>query len=106
MDNKVKLLMFSLLLIIIMLFSNKLYNNSNLIKSRGYFFLSIIILLANLISVSLIFKVLKLEIFGFNDNGISQSKYTENTTDRDGYPKTTLKDVLDTKSFVLILIFL
>lgn len=101
MDDKVKLLMFSLLLIIIMLFSNKLYNNSNLIKSRGYFFLSIIILLVILISVSLISKLSRLEIFGFGTNGISQSDYNQYP-----YNETTLKDVLNTKSFVLILIFL
>ena len=104
MDVKVQLLMFSLLIIIIMLFSNKLYNNSNLIKSRGYFLLSIIILLVSLISVSLICKKLKLADFGFDDFGISQSTYTEN--DREQYNKTDFNNFLHTKSFVLILIFL
>ena len=86
-----------------MLLSNKLYKNSDLLLSRGYFLGSIAVLFIALIIVSLLFKGLKLEIVGFNDNGISQSKYHLEDTD---HSVTDLMDFFKTKSFVLILMSL
>lgn len=104
MEKKILWLIISFVITTIMLLSNKFYLNSDLIKSRGYFLLSIIILLVNLISVSLIFKVLKIGIIGFNDNGISQSKY--DADDNANYTQTNLMDFFKTRSFVLILMSL
>ena len=103
MEKEIVWLIISFVITALMLLSNKFYVNKELMKSRGYFLLSIIILLVNLISVSLIFKVLG--IFGFNNDGISQSNYRDEGNNG-VYSRTNLIHFFQTKSFVFVLMSL